>query len=371
MSRARDIADLGSNPPLDQYLGGPSVSIGTVTSVATSEISNTLITQHQYSDWSINSTRFYIWDFANNAIPQSVLDWANGFGIGDSFTIQVSGTFYTFTLSQAPYAQTWAVQFEGSWENDSYPTLVSPVDISASILTTNVVVSNPDGNPIPATVVQINGNPYSVIEVVGNTLTLDGLGATSEAVGSDVYYYGSPVELTGTNPDGSSSTSSLGFNSASGFWEVGNLPIMSIERIPLVSSNSYWFSTSLTFYSPEYPVTRSSNGTGRGLISIQYWAEFMIGDTINFLAPRVIPQVSYESGNWIDVTNFDNAGWQQANTAIFKGARRYGTDHFWVEDIPDGDFLIRFQVSGYYGTGSSFSSINMYFQTRQADFYQF
>lgn len=267
MTRARDLANLGSNPPLSASLGGPGPhSLGTVTAKASFEdVGSLLIASSGYTNANPGDATTLYLNPAGGGFPQAFLDYFQK----NSGTIQFKAgtTVYTFNVTGQPYGASSSYLFlSGSWTG---PVYSGNLDIYAATVGQDVTISNPDGVTVPADLskVYINGTAYEDIYDANNT-TIRFRGSGAYSVGQSVSIYGSDDFLNGYDRDGNLART-LRFNSDTGEFATPSGPLA--EARSAIKISDQWTFTkaanATTTTSSELTVIRPNpSRTGRVVI---------------------------------------------------------------------------------------------------------
>lgn len=251
MTRARDIADLGSAPPLTNTLGTEFVQNGTVTDVVSSNSSTLLWASGDVYDAGVYGG---IAVYHYSGFSPEVQTLLQSVSVGDTITFSIStGTHTLSNITSIPYNSSTDFEAYGTWDTEPEFEVFSFED--TYLLSESTALAT-DCSPAAITSLTQLVDGY----VVGSTTQSGGAanGSSIEfntvrsgiSVGDPVGYWNTPTALSGRTSSGVDNT--LGFDSVSGRWVYNSNPLSvhELNMPPVVDNGSLvnWASPSTTSY---------------------------------------------------------------------------------------------------------------------------
>lgn len=329
MSRARDIANLGSTPPLTASLGTTFITVGSVSSVAPS--SNSVVIPS--SDVSIVMPgEDYLQVTLYTPLPSFFTDISDGTLnitlMGDQYSFSVSGVNYVLPIQNT-------IEWAGSWNGLPPPGMFFTFDDSTWSRSSTSITSSSGSiaTALSGTSEFLIGSTIfetANVTMSGATITLAGE-VQGISAGDSIGYWDTPIGLTGKSQGGESST--LRFNSSGNLWEIDSTPVSFVREVPLDTfTNGETTTVSIDrtsngyFTTPEFTINRPDTTTSI-LFTYQFNVEISVGCGAS---------ANYEAAlEYFDVAS--NA-WVQQLTGLNRLA--FTNNTFCKDSIPTQDVVV-------------------------------
>lgn len=267
MTRARDLANLGSNPPLTSDLGTQFVQEGVVTSVQTA--ADTIVAWDPYNiiDYG-ESSGLNIYTFTE--FPTDAYAYFSSLSVGDVLTLSVGGTNYSLTIQNIWDMSTTHIGISGTEWTPDWPSFDF---VDTYIVVNNTAVTTTASSSALAALTQLDSG-----YVIGSTSVSGGTASGSNvafnvvydgiSVGDSVGYWSTPTSLTAKTTSGGDR--SLKFESSIDQWRFDGKHASVGAPIPVSftpTSTSVAAATSSNAETPETIITRP-NPTSQVAITI-------------------------------------------------------------------------------------------------------
>lgn len=366
MSRARDIANLGSNPPLTPDLDSSRIEIATVASVGQGSEETVLSTpaDDNYS----SPTMFGIYSLSTPYTQDTLL----AFDAGKTAIIVVGGSNYTFVSSGLqPWSGEYQIEANGSWSPSVPPTnqgwsLLVPV--TTLTLSNSAAVTELSQRTIPFLVGSEEVSPSEIASASGSTLTFDAV--KSFSAGDSVGYYSEPTALDGTNAVGD--VTLLGFDHSSSRWYTGSSETRKILSTAALSDSAAASTAYVTVntpstiaYSNSIEIPRLSPSDDQSIaVFMSIRAVYRVSSPVQRISLIARMQYSIDNTIWFGVQNSNGELFDDRYGGNFAGqanadSARYTHVPFFLQNVPYSQSLFVRTSLSYFASPENVTFANM------------